>query len=318
MQGLSESNVLGTGNRELAVEIRGLVKRYGSTVAVNNLDLGIPKGGVYAFLGPNGSGKTTTLKMLVGLVEPTSGDIRVLGERPGTLSSLSRVGALIESPDFYPYLSGKDNLRVVARCSGVPTSRAEEVLRQVGLQKRAKDAFKKYSLGMKQRLGVAAALLKNPELVILDEPANGLDAKGIAEMRILLRKLGEEGRTVLFSSHLMAEVEQICDRVGVIKDGRLVAEGDAGDLRSQGGLEIKAEPLEEASRLAADVDGVEEVRISGERLLLSADPETAPEVVHALDGAGVRVSEVRPSGLSLEELFLRLTEDAESADGGGR
>lgn len=315
MEKLSQSSVVGGGNRELAVETQGLLKRYGSTVAVNRLDLGVSRGGVYGFLGPNGSGKTTTLKMLIGLVEPTSGSLRVLGEEPGTLASLSRVGALVESPDFYPYLSGGNNLKIAARCSGVPASRAEEVLRQVGLQSRGKDAFRKYSLGMKQRLGVAAALLKNPELLILDEPANGLDAKGMTEMRSLLRNLGEEGRTVLFSSHLMGEVEQICDRVGVVKDGQLVAEGDIAELQSQGGLEIKAEPLNQACQLAAGVTGVEEARIAEGKLWLSTDPEVAPEVVHALDSAGVRVSEVRSAGLSLEELFLRLTEDADSVDG---
>lgn len=223
-------------SEDLLVEAAGLTKRYGSRItAVDALDLNVHRGEVYGLLGPNGAGKTTTLKMLLGLIRPTSGVARVLGEEPGTPSALARVGALVESPAFYPYLSGRDNLAGMARLSGVHASksRVEEALEQVGLTSRAGDRFKKYSTGMKQRLGVAAALVKDPELLILDEPTNGLDPKGIAEMRDLIRSLGWGERTVLLSSHMMGEVERICDRVGVIRSGRLVAEGPVAELRGQ-------------------------------------------------------------------------------------
>ncbi len=187
------------------MEARGLTKRYGRRItAVDGLDLSVRRGEVYGFLGPNGAGKTTTLRMLLGLIRPSSGTARVLGKKPGDPEGLARVGALVESPAFYPYLSGKDNLRVMARYSGVPYWRVDEALITVELGGRAKDKFRKYSLGMKQRLGVAAALLKDPDLLILDEPTNGLDPKGMADIRALIRKLGQGNRTVLLSSHLLA------------------------------------------------------------------------------------------------------------------
>jgi len=289
------------------VETRGLTKRYGRITAVETLDLTVRRGEVYGFLGPNGAGKTTTLRMLLGLIRPTSGDARVLGERPGSPSGLGKVGALVESPAFYPYLSGRDNLRVMARYSGVRRPRIAEVLERVELSGRAKDKFRKYSLGMKQRLGVAAALLKNTDLLILDEPTNGLDPKGMADMRDLIRRLGQGERTVLLSSHLLGEVEQICDRVGVISKGSLVAEGSVAELRGRQGLLVRAEPVEEAARIAERLAGVEEVAELGGALRLTIDPERASEINAKLVSAGLRVSELRPAGQSLEEAFLELT-----------
>ncbi|HEX5617550.1 MAG TPA: ATP-binding cassette domain-containing protein, partial [Solirubrobacteraceae bacterium] len=207
------------------IETSALTKRYGETVAVDRLDLRVRRGEVYGFLGPNGAGKSTTLRMLLGLVRPTSGAVTVLGGRPGTPAALSRVGAMIEGPAFYPFLSGRDNLRVLARYAGAPESRIGAVLAEVDLEDRAGDRVAAYSMGMKQRLGIAAALLKDPELLLLDEPTNGLDPAGMAEMRDFIRSLGAGGRTVLLSSHLMGEVELVCDRVGVIRAGSLVAEG---------------------------------------------------------------------------------------------
>jgi ABC-2 type transport system ATP-binding protein len=293
--------------RPLLVETRGLTKRYGSITAVSGLDLTVRRGEVYGFLGPNGAGKTTTLRMLLGLIRPTSGSARVLGESPGTPNGLERVGALVESPAFYPYLSGRDNLRVIARYSGEPRSRIAEVLEQVELSGRAKDKFKKYSLGMKQRLGVAAALLKDPELLILDEPTNGLDPKGMADMRTLIRALGRGERTVLLSSHLLGEVEQICDRVGVIRKGELVAEGTVAELRGEGGLLVRAEPRREAAYIASRLAGVEGVRETDGFLRLTIDPGRAAEINAKLVNAGLKVSEIRPSKQSLEEVFLELT-----------
>ena len=290
------------------VETRDLTKRYGRHItAVDGLNLAVRRGEVYGFLGPNGAGKTTTLRMLLGLIEPTSGAASVLGEKPGSPASLEGVGALVESPAFYPYLSGYDNLAVISRYAGVPRSRIREVLETVELSGRAKDKFKKYSLGMKQRLGVAAALLKDPELLILDEPTNGLDPKGMADMRGLVRELGSGERTVLLSSHLLGEVEQICDRVGVIHKGRLVAEGTVAELRGEEGLLVRAQPLEEAWQICETLTGVEAVKVADGMLRLTTDPRRAAEINAKLVSAGLRVSELRPAEQSLEEVFLELT-----------
>lgn len=292
------------------VQTRGLTKRYGAKItAVRDLDLVINRGEVYGFLGPNGAGKTTTLRMLLGLIRPSEGEASVVGEAPGSVASLSKVGALIESPAFYPYLSGRDNLRVMSRFSGVSESRIDKVLRTVELSERAQDKFSKYSLGMKQRLGVAAALLKDPELLILDEPTNGLDPKGMADMRRLVRELGHGERTVLLSSHLLGEVEQICDRVGVIRNGALVAEGTVSELRGGKGLLVGAEPVEEALEVVKRLEEVEDARISDGKLYLSADLEVAANVNAKLVSAGIRVSELRSSEQSLEKVFLELTGD---------
>src|SRR2546421_2752408 len=222
--------------QSLAVETRGLTKRYSTGVlAVADLNLQVRTGEVYGFLGHNGAGKTTTLRMLSGLLRPTSGTASVAGGVPGSPGSLARMGAMVETPAFYPYLSGRDNLRVVARYAGVPRSRVEPVLQQVDLTDRARHKFRTYSTGMKQRLGVAAALLKAPDLLILDEPTSGLDPQGTIEMRALIKELKQGGRTVLLSSHLLNEVELTCDRVGVIAKGHLVAEGTVDELRARSG-----------------------------------------------------------------------------------
>jgi ABC-2 type transport system ATP-binding protein len=299
-------------DEDSVVETRDLTKRYGRTPAVEGLNLSVRRGEVYGFLGPNGAGKTTTLRMLLGLVKPSSGSASVLGEEPGSPACLRRVGSLVESPSFYPYLSGRANLRAVARLAGVGDRKARvgEALRRVGLSERAKDRYKKYSTGMKQRLGVAAALLKAPDLLILDEPTNGLDPKGMAEMRILIRTLGEGARTVLLSSHLMGEVEQICDRVGVIRRGKLVAEGTVEELiKGPGVLLVRAEPREEALRVAGRLAEVESATLGEDGALrLHANPESSSAIGAKLYAAGVRVSEMRTERRSLEEVFLELTE----------
>jgi len=299
---------------ELLIETINLTKRYGSRiVAVDELNLAVRRGEVYGFLGPNGAGKTTTLRMLLGLIKPTSGTATVLGKKPGAPSGLARVGALVESPAFYPHLSGRDNLIGMARLSGVENAagRVEEALKQVNLKERAKDKFRTYSLGMKQRLGVAATLLKDSELLILDEPTNGLDPRGMAEMRDLIRFLGQGERTVLLSSHLMGEVEQICDRVGIIRQGRLVAEGSITELRGRGGLLVRADPLERAAEIARDVSGVEEVRVEEGVLRITTEPERAPEIARKLVSGGIDLSELKPAQRSLEEAFFELTGEEE-------
>ncbi len=297
-------------HHDLLVETANLTKRYGQRImAVDDLNLTVRRGEVYGFLGPNGAGKTTTLRMLLGLIRPSSGEAQVLGEHPGAPSGLTRIGALVESPTFYPYLSGRDNLMGMARLSGVRAARSmvDAALKQVELRDRAGDRFKKYSLGMKQRLGVAAALLKDPELLILDEPTSGLDPKGMAEMRDLIRSLGRGERTVLLSSHLMGEVEQICDRVGVIRHGKLVAEGSVAELRREGGLLLRAEPTDKAAHVAASISGVEDVITTDATIRITADPEIAPEIARKLVKANIRIKEIRPSQRSLEEAFFELT-----------
>ena len=295
------------------IETRALTKRYGGAiVAVDALDLRVRRGEVYGFLGPNGAGKTTTLRMLLGLVRPTSGDATVLGAAPGSPAALARIGAMVEAPGLYPYLSGRDNLRVLAGHAGAAPERVDAVLAETGLSDRAGSRARIYSTGMKQRLGVAAALLKDPELLILDEPTNGLDPAGMAEMRAFIRSLAQGGRTVVLSSHLMGEVEQVCDRVGVIRDGVLVAEGTVEQLRGRATLRLRAEPLREAALLAAGLPEVVDVATDGAVLELSADVAAAAAINRALVTAGIEVSEISERRASLEDVFLELT-----TNGGG-
>jgi ABC-2 type transport system ATP-binding protein len=243
-----------TTSAEPAIQTQDLTKRYGDRTAVDTLTMHVPSGVIAGFVGPNGSGKTTTLRMLLGLVRPSAGEGRVLGEPLSDPERyLARVGALIESPAFYPGLSGERNLAVQAVLGGLDPSRIPVVLDRVGLLDRAGDPYRTYSLGMKQRLGIAAALLGNPTVLILDEPTNGLDPAGIREMRELLRSLSGDGRTVFVSSHLLAEVEQVCDWLVIIEQGRLVFEGSTVDLLAGGGdsLVVASEHPSDLPRLEA-------------------------------------------------------------------
>ncbi|RZU01609.1 ABC-2 type transport system ATP-binding protein [Kribbella rubisoli] len=294
------------------VEISGLTKRYGDTLAVDGVDLTVLPGEVYGFLGPNGAGKTTTLRILTGLIAPTSGDVRVLGGKPGQADVLGRTGSMIESPAFYPYLSGLDNLRLLAEYAGVSRRRIDEVLELVDLADRAQDRFSTYSLGMKQRLGVAAALLKDPELVILDEPTNGLDPVGMRDMRRLIRELGTGGRTVVLSSHLLGEVQQICDRVGIINSGRMVAEHNVEELRGEQELVVRADPKDRAQAILTRFGNVHQY---DDTLRVTVDPARAAEVNSVLVGAGIAVSELHMTERALEDIFFELTTE-EKADVG--
>src|SRR3712207_1480952 len=295
-------------NGDSLVETRDLTKRYGQRIlAVDRVSLTLRRGEVYGFLGPNGAGKTTTLRMLLGLIRPTSGTARVLGRQPGDPESLARVGALVESPAFYPYLSGRDNLRVIARYAGVSKERIEAVLELVELTDRAHDKFAMYSVGMKQRLGVAAAVLKDPELLILDEPTNGLDPAGMADMRDLIRSLGSGERTVLVSSHLLGEVQQICDRVGVISGGSLIAEGTVEELRGGAALLVAAKPLDRARERVEQLLGAERVGVLEGTLRLDANFTSAGRINRELVKAGVEVTELRRIERTLEEVFLEIT-----------
>jgi ABC-type multidrug transport system ATPase subunit len=301
----------------LAVATSGLVKRYSGRPALQGLDLAVPRGVVYGFLGPNGSGKTTTLRLLVGLLRPDAGTMTILGQ-PYTWSDrrrLFRVGALIEQPSFYPYLSGRDNLRVLA-ATGAPTPRhrVDEALDLVGLRDRARDKVQTYSLGMRQRLGIAGALLSDPELLFLDEPANGLDPGGIVAMRAMLRGLAERGKTVFVSSHILPEVELLADLVGIVDRGRLVREGPLAALREETGhVRVRVAPPEmpRAYELLRGIAGDRPVTgwDAGPQagwFTVAVPPSRAAEVNRTLAEAGIYAGALE-AGSDLEALFLSLT-----------
>jgi len=295
--------------QERVVETRGLTKHYGKTiVAVDGLELNVNRGEVYGFLGPNGAGKTTTLRMLLGLIRPTAGTARVVGAEPGSPASLMKVGAIVETPAFYPYLTGYDNLRLLAIYCGVPLKRVDSTLEEVELTPRARHKFSTYSMGMKQRLGVAAALLKEPELLILDEPTNGLDPQGMADVRNLIISLGKGNRTVLVSSHLLGEVEQMCTRIGVIRKGKLVAEGTIDELRGAATLTVRAAPADKAREVLEKGSGAENVKVIADgSFSLKVDLRHTAEINRQLVEAGVAVTELHANERSLEDIFIELT-----------
>jgi ABC-2 type transport system ATP-binding protein len=292
---------------EPVVEVADLTKRYGAVAAVDGVSLTVHRGELFGFLGPNGAGKTTTLRMLLGLVSPTSGRARVLGRPPGDPTALRRTGSLIEGPGFYPYLSGRANLEVLARYARVPASAVMPSLALVDLAGRAGDKYGTYSLGMKQRLGVAAALLKDPELVILDEPTNGLDPQGMRDMRGLISDLGAQGRTVILSSHLLGEVQAICQRVAVIDRGRIVKEGTVEQLRGETELEVTATPSDTALARLRGLPFVEEARRSAGVLLVKAPPRHTADITRALVEDGISVTGIRRTERQLEDVFFDLT-----------
>jgi ABC-2 type transport system ATP-binding protein len=245
--------------------------------------------------------------MLLGLIAPTSGEIRFHGRPIRPAKVLAEIGAMIETPAFYPHLSGRDNLRVLATYGGIDPVAIDHILRIVDLGKRGDDRFRTYSLGMKQRLGIAAALLKNPSLLILDEPTNGLDPAGMADMRRLIRDLADGERTVLVSSHLMGEVEAVCDRVGVIARGQMVAEGTIDELRGEERLRLTAEPAALAASAVRSMPGVRSVSVDGEVLTIAGDGLDAAEINRELVRCGIAVRGIGQERRSLEEVFLLLT-----------
>src|ERR1700730_7541891 len=305
----SESGAAGAAGSPNLVEATPPTKRYsGGVLAVQGLDLTVRRGEVYGFLGPNGAGKTTTLRMLAGLIQPTSGHAIVAGGSPRSPLSLSHLGAMLQGPAFCPYLSGRDNLRLLARYCRVPDRRVGPVLEEVELTDRAHHAVGTYSTGMKQRLGVPAALLKDPSLLILDEPSSGLDPQGMADFRELITRIGQGERTVLLSSHLLSEVEQICTRVGVIRKGRMVAEGPIEEIRGGVQLIVRAEPADRARALLAGAVGADRVDArAGGVFSLRVNPDHAGVVKRHLVMSGLTVTEFRTAERSLEEVFMELT-----------
>jgi ABC-2 type transport system ATP-binding protein len=317
-----EQSVPRTGERPTgaqAVLTTGLTKRFGDRVVVDDVALAIPSGSVCGFVGPNGAGKTTTIRMLLGLVRPTSGSGTILG---GSLaepaSYLDKVGALIEAPAFYPQLSGRENLKVLARLGRLPLSAVEPALERSGLLARAGDRYRSFSLGMKQRLGIAAAMLAGPELLILDEPTNGLDPAGIVEMRSLVRSFAEDGITVLISSHLISEIEQICDYVVMIRAGRLVHQGSVDVLRATQRAEFLVAPERDAdrSRLAGLLQeaGCEVTASDAAGVLLIRECGLGAADVNRLAAHnGITLRQLAERTRSLERAFFALT-GSKSAD----
>ena len=314
-----------SGTDGLAVATRGLRKRYGSRLALNGLDLSVPEGVVYGFLGPNGAGKTTTMRVLTGLIHSDGGTVELLGKsfKRGDRHRLFDVGALVESPTFYPYLSGRANLRALAASGApVPSKRIEELLDLVGLGDRANDKVQGYSLGMKQRLGIAGALLSDPKLLLLDEPANGLDPAGIVAMRDTLKALAAQGKTVFISSHLLAEIQVMADVVGIIAGGKLVREGPLKELLSmEGVVKVRVRPnlIEAAIKTLAPLAHAETLAETDRDegwLSVHLAADRAEDVNQTLAGAGIYASGLE-SGTDLEMLFLELTGGNEPANGEG-
>ena len=299
---------------ELAISTRGLRKTYRTrlgrkVVAVQGLDLDVPAGGVHGFLGPNGSGKTTSIRMLLGLIRADAGTMTVFGRRvPAQLPEVvGRVGAIVESPKFFPAFTGEKNLQLLAEAIGVPRRRVGEVLEQTSLADRGDDRFRSYSLGMKQRLAIAATLLKEPDLLIFDEPTNGLDPAGIREIRETMRGLGNQGRTVLVSSHILAEVEQVADTVSIIGHGRLLASGTVAEVIGSGTtttVKVAVDNHEAASRILTAAGMT--VRADGNYLLVDGAGQPA-EITRRLAHQELYVSELVPVRADLESVFLELT-----------
>ncbi len=304
------------GTTETCLRTKNLTKRFGARTAVDRLTMRVEWGDIYGFLGPNGAGKSTTLRMLLSLIRPTSGVIK-FPVRQGWeyLRARSRIGAIVETPAFYETFSGRRNLHLLASLSGgVQSKRVDEVLDIVGLRERARDPVKAYSYGMRQRLGIAQALLPSPELIILDEPTNGLDPQGIQEIRQLIRRLRDEFKiTVLLSSHLLTEVEQVCNKVGIIHEGRLLYEGGPETLLAPTTrFDVRVDDSSAASELITSQLGIPLTKNGTGILRIDIDPDRIPALNAALVAQGIKVYELTPIKESLEEAFIRLIDSDSS------
>jgi len=301
------------------VEARRLVKRYGEIVAVDEVDLTVEPGDVFGYLGPNGAGKTTSLRMMLGLIRPSGGSVALFGRDPLVegARALAGVAGFVEGPRFYPYLSGRRNLRLLADFDdGGSRARIEEVLELVELRDRAKDRVGGYSHGMRQRLGIAASLLRDPRLLLLDEPTTGLDPAGMRDMRELVKRLAGEGITVLLSSHLLSEVEELCNRVAIIRSGRIVFQGPLADLMATAstGYRLQTTDHERARAVCTVQPGLRDVGAEDGVIRFAADEGAVAALTIALGEAGVGITALIPEGASLEELFLGLTEGDRGAE----
>jgi ABC-2 type transport system ATP-binding protein len=298
-----------------AVEARGLVKRYGHVTAVDHVDLTVRAGDVYGYLGPNGAGKTTSLRMLLGLIRPDEGSAKLFGRDPllEGARALDRVAGFVEAPRFYPYLSGRRNLELVAALDGGDAAaRIDDALETVDLTLRQHDKVKGYSHGMRQRLGIAGALLRDPLLLLLDEPTTGLDPAGMRDMRALVHRLAGDGITVLLSSHLMSEVEDLCDRVAIVSRGRVIHEGALDELiaSSAGRYELRTTDDAAAAAVARGAEGIRDVVAAERGMTFSGEERAVAALSLELAQAGIGLQALVPRTATLEELFFRLTEGA--------
>lgn len=307
----AESSPRRPGGDGVILRTIGLTKHFGELHAVNSLDLEVRRGEVFGFLGPNGAGKSTTVGMILGLIAPTAGRVELFGKEldGNRWAALRRVGAIVEEPAFYPYLSGRDNLRVIAMAvGGIAESKINEVLERVGLLTRARDRYASYSMGMKQRLGIASTLVKDPELIILDEPANGLDPAGTKEVRQLIPQLAHESRAVFLCSHQLHEVEQVCSRVGIIKQGTLIASAPVRELLAKGqAFQVRVEDPSPAAAILSDLPWIRSVKREGDYLVVDAARDSGSRISRALAEHGIFVSELVNHSSSLEDVFLQLT-----------
>jgi ABC-2 type transport system ATP-binding protein len=299
-------------NDAAPIEVRGLIKRYGELTAVAGVDLTVNAGDVYGYLGPNGAGKTTSLRMMLGLIRPTAGTVRLFGADPMlSVAALDGVAGFVEAPAFYPYLNGRKNLELLAAFDGGDArSRIDQALDAVDLTTRAKDRVGGYSHGMRQRLGIAAALLRDPKLLLLDEPATGLDPAGMRDMRLLIRRLADQGMTVLLSSHLMTEVEEVCNRVAIVRTGTVVYEGEIAALKrgASGSYQLRTTDDERALAVCRAQSGITEVRRADGGIAFTGEERSVAELSQALVEARALIRSLVPETQTLETLFFSLTE----------
>jgi len=307
---------------EAPVEVRGLMKRYGDIVAVDGVDLTVEPGDVYGYLGPNGAGKTTSLRMMLGLIRPTAGQVRIFGRDPlVTVRALDGVAGFVEAPRFYPYLSGMENLRMMAAYDGGDArERIAPALDMVNLADRAQDRVGGYSHGMRQRLGIAGAMLRSPRLMLLDEPTTGLDPGGMRDMRELVRRLAGEGITVVLSSHVLSEVEELCNRLAIVRSGRMVYEGHLSDLRRTAVSSYRLRTTDNvlAERVCRAQPSVTKVRAADGEIRFTADEPVVGELSVALVESGAAILALSPEHATLEELFFRITEGDGAGNGDER
>ena len=298
------------------LEVRGLVKRYGGLTAVAGVDVTVEVGDVYGYLGPNGAGKTTSLRMMLGLIRPTAGTVRLFGRDPWeSVRALDGVAGFVEAPTFYPYLSGRRNLELLAAFDGNGAgARIEEALERVELAQRGDDRVGGYSHGMRQRLGIAAALLRDPRLLLLDEPTTGLDPGGMRDMRVLIKRLSQQGITIVLSSHLLPEVEELCNRVAIVQTGKIVYEGEIAALKRSAGASYSLSTTDDGKALevARAQPGIENVRLQQHQVWFNAGGERAvADLSQALVESGALILSLTPQTATLEQLFFSLTEGPE-------
>ena len=295
------------------VEVRGLVKRYGPTRVVDGVDLTVEEGDIYGYLGPNGAGKTTTLRMMLGLIRRDGGSVKLFGRDPAAgIGALQHLAGFVEAPTFYPYLTGRENLEFLGTLDGgVTRRRLDEVLDRVGLLDRAGDRVGTYSLGMRQRLGIAASLMRSPKLLVLDAPANGLDPAGMRDLRALVSSLPEQGVTVLYSSHLLSDVEEVCNRVAIVNGGKISFEGRLDELRASFDAPYRLETGDDGRALvAAKASGALDARIENGAVWLEASSDVVDRLTVTLGRAGIPIRSLGKERRTLEDLFFRLTEEA--------